>query len=191
MAASICLGGHTSCVVTTGICRAASICNMSHSLSTWWPHELQHDHKILLFLKKSLCEQVELVHKWIISHRRVFAYDVWRSCGNRTTWCLTRRTLSIVFYRLTNESNKITMCNNWEFCAIHEHSYFHSKSCVILYTICSCVACPALDLCLQYQEGGYYLWRCRESNLHLYNSIGLNIYIIRLVSASFVNSRLL
>ena len=111
--------------------------------------------------------------------------------GTRLLDAKQGRLCQLFFNGSTNESKKIIMCNNREFGAILEQSYFHSVSCAILYSIFSCLARAMLEWWLRYhEEGGYYLWRCRESNLHLYDSIGLNKYIIRLVSASFSNGRL-
>ena len=45
------------------------------------------------------------------------------------------------------------MCNNREFGAILEQSYFHSVSCAILYSIFSCLARATLEWWLRYHEG--------------------------------------
>ena len=41
------------------------------------------------------------------------------------------------------------MCNNREFGAIHEQSYFHSVSCAILYSIFSCLVRATLECWLR------------------------------------------
>ena len=45
------------------------------------------------------------------------------------------------------------MCNNREFGAIHENSYFCSLSCAKLYSIFSCLARATMEWWLRYQEG--------------------------------------
>jgi len=55
------------------------------------------------------------------------------------------------------------MCNNREFGAILEQSYFHSVPYLVqYYSIFSCLALAMLKWGLQYHEGGYYLWQFQE-----------------------------
>ena len=72
------------------------------------------------------------------------------------------------------------MCNNREFGVINKKSYLRYVSCAMMCSIFLCFVHAMLEQCLRYQEEGYYLLRCRESNWYLNNSIGLNKYIVRL-----------
>ena len=98
--------------------------------------------------------------------------------GTRLLDAKQGRLCQLFFNESPNHRIKIIMCNNREFGAIHENSDFHSVSFSILYRIFLCLACArhwsgGCDI-----KGGYYLWLCREGNLYLYDSIGLNKYIM-------------